>query len=96
MSPSQKVMYNPNNAQTLVENVMDINWKDGRYNFKETPLSQLISIINQIYQSNIILEGKFTKQPSFTGSIRYDETLDDVIENSVSALTLHTKNRIVK
>ncbi|MBU5889861.1 hypothetical protein JVV71_21365, partial [Vibrio cholerae O1] len=37
MSPSQKVMYNPNNAQTLVENVMDINWKDGRYNFKETP-----------------------------------------------------------
>ena len=38
MSPSQKVMYNPNNAQTLVENVMDINWKDGRYNFKETPI----------------------------------------------------------
>lgn len=93
MSPSQKVMYNPNNAQTLVENVMDINWKDGRYNFKETPLSQLISIINQIYQSNIILEGKFTKQPSFTGSIRYDETLDDVIDKLCFSLNLTYKKQ---
>ena len=93
MSPSQKVMYNPNNAQTLVENVMDINWKDGRYNFKETPLSQLISIVNQIYQSNIILEGKFTKQSSFTGSIRYDETLDDVIEKLCFSLNLTYKKQ---
>ena len=93
MSPSQKVMYNPNNAQTLVENVMDINWKDGRYNFKETPLSQLISIVNQIYQSNIILEGKFTKQPSFTGSIRYDETLDDVIDKLCFSLNLTYKKQ---
>ena len=30
MSPAQKVMYNPNNAQTQVENIMNINWKDGR------------------------------------------------------------------
>lgn len=93
MSPSQKVMYNPNNAQTLVENVMDINWKDGRYNFKETPLSQLISIVNQIYQSNIILEGKFTKQPSFTGSIRYDETLNDVIDKLCFSLNLTYKKQ---
>ena len=93
MSPSQKVMYNPNNAQTLVENVMDINWKDGRYNFKETPLPQLISIVNQIYQSNIILEGKFTKQSSFTGSIRYDETLDDVIEKLCFSLNLTYKKQ---
>ena len=93
MSPAQKVMYNPNNAQTLVENVMDINWKDGRYNFKETPLPQLISIVNQIYQSNIILEGKFTKQSSFTGSIRYDETLDDVIEKLCFSLNLTYKKQ---
>ena len=88
-----QVMYNPNNAQTLVENVMDINWKDGRYNFKETPLPQLISIVNQIYQSNIILEGKFTKQSSFTGSIRYDETLDDVIEKLCFSLNLTYKKQ---
>ena len=72
---------------------MDINWKDGRYNFKETPLSQLISIVNQIYQSNIILEGKFTKQPSFTGSIRYDETLDDVIDKLCFSLNLTYKKQ---
>ena len=93
MSPAQKVMYNPNNAQTQVENIMNINWKDGRYNFKDTPLPQLISIVNQIYQSNIILEGKFTKQSSFTGSIRYDETLDDVIEKLCFSLNLTYKKQ---
>ena len=40
-------MYNPNNAQTLVEKCNGYHWKDGRYNFKETPLPQLISIVNQ-------------------------------------------------
>ena len=93
MSPAQKVMYNPNNAQTQVENIMNINWKDGRYNFKDTPLPQLISIVNQIYQSNIILVGKFTEQSSFTGSIRYDESLNDVIEKLCFSLNLTYKNQ---
>ena len=90
-STGEKIIMSP--SQTLVENVMDINWKDGRYNFKETPLPQLISIVNQIYQSNIILEGKFTKQSSFTGSIRYDETLDDVIEKLCFSLNLTYKKQ---
>lgn len=91
MSPSQKVMYNPNNAQTLVENVMVSIGRTEDTTSKKPHYPSSFQIINQIYQSNIILEGKFTKQPSFTGSIRYDETLDDVIDKLCFSITLHTK-----
>lgn len=88
MFPSQKVIYNSNNAQTQIEDIIDVNWKNGRYNFKETPLSNLILIVNQIYQSDIILEEKYSKHALFTGNIRYDETLDDVIEKLCFSLGL--------
>ena len=38
-------------------------------------------------------KGKFTKQSSFTGSIRYDETLDDVIEKLCFSLNLTYKKQ---
>ncbi|WP_394853795.1 DUF4974 domain-containing protein [Bacteroides thetaiotaomicron] len=60
---------------------------------QRNPITPAISIVNQIYQSNIILEGKFTKQSSFTGSIRYDETLDDVIEKLCFSLNLTYKKQ---
>ena len=56
-------------------------------------LNYTLMFVNQIYQSNIILEGKFTKQPSFTGSIRYDETLDDVIDKLCFSLNLTYKKQ---
>ena len=36
---------------------------------------------------------KFTEQSSFTGSIRYDESLNDVIEKLCFSLNLTYKNQ---
>ena len=42
------------------------------------PLKRLIPIINQLYHTNIVYEGK-SDQSTFSGTIRQDEPLDDVI-----------------
>ena len=42
------------------------------------PLNRFISIINQMYHVNIVYEGKDETSP-FSGTIRQEEALDDII-----------------
>ena len=83
MQPLQKVTYNVDNAQTQIENISNISWENGRYNFEDVPLTQLIETVNQMYNTNIVLKRNLGKKALFSGSIRYDETLDDVLDLSL-------------
>ena len=80
MQPLQKVTYNVDNAQTQIENISNISWENGRYNFEDVPLPQLIETVNQMYNTNIVLKRNLGKKALFSGSIRYDDTLDDVLD----------------
>ena len=53
MKPLQRVIYNPRNAEMRVEQITNIKWENGKYNFTDIPLQELISIINQMYLSLI-------------------------------------------
>lgn len=88
MHPLQKLTYNLENSQTQIEDIANISWENGRYNFKDVPLVQLIEIVNQMYHTNIILKGKQDDESLFSGSIRYDETIDDVIDKISFSLNL--------
>ena len=88
MKPLQKVIYNPNNAETTVEQIANIKWENGKYNFTDIPLQELIGIINQMYDSDITLAKDINHEAAFTGSIRYDEPLDDVIDKICFSLNL--------
>ena len=92
MKPLQKVLYNPNNAQTEITEIYNVNWENGKYNFKDTPLVQLIQIINQIFNANISVDSEIGQQSAFTGSIRYDESLEDVINKICFSLNLKNEN----
>ena len=88
MQPLQKVTYNVDNAQTQIENISNISWENGRYNFEDVPLTQLIETVNQMYNTNIVLKRNLGKKELFSGSIRYDETLDDVLDKICFSLNL--------
>lgn len=93
LSPMQKIIYDSSTAQTEIKDVSNINWKDGRYFFKDTPLSKLATIINQLYDTNIMLEVKIEKEAVFTGSIRYDESLEEVVDKICFTLNLKKEKR---
>ena len=97
MKPLQKVIYNPNNAETRIEQIANIKWENGKYNFTDIPLQELISIINQMYNSDVTLAKGINHESAFTGSIRYDEPLEDVINKICFTLNLNKEehaNRI--
>ena len=55
MQPLQKVTYNVDNAQTQIENISNISWENGRYNFEDVPLTQLIETVNQKYGNTCVM-----------------------------------------
>lgn len=98
MKPLQKVIYNPSNAETRIEQIANIKWENGKYNFTDIPLQELISIINQMYNSYVILDQGLNHESAFTGSIRYDEPLEDVVNKICFTLNLNKEehaNRII-
>ena len=100
MKPLQKMIYNSLNAQTRIEQIANIKWENGKYNFTDIPLLELIEIINQMYNSNVTLAKNINHESAFTGSIRYDESLGDVINKICFSLNLekeeYTNEIIIK
>lgn len=97
MQPMQKMIYNPQEGRTLLEDFANISWDNGKYQLNEMPLKQLVKTINQLYNTNIILKRNLKKESAFTGTIRYDEPLDDVLNKICFSLDLkieHINNEI--
>ena len=91
MFPSQKLIYNSANSQTQIESITNINWENGKYTFKDIPLNQLIEFINQKYDSDIVLKATHIQQSSFSGHIRHDEKIDEVLYKICYSLNLNKK-----
>lgn len=93
MRPLQRLVYDSANRQMQVEDIANISWGDGRYIFKEVPLSQLIRLLSHQYHVDILLEGEVGKDDLFSGSIYYNETLDDVLDKLGYSLQLEREWR---
>lgn len=88
LKPSQKIIYNANSSETKVESLADMGWKNERFHFIEIPLGKLLMFINKLYNVNIKTETNIDKNIAFTGNIRYNEPLDDVIDKICYSLNL--------
>lgn len=93
MKPLQKMRYNPNTAQTELEEIVNINWENGKYKFTDIPLAELIQAINQMHNADITLGKEVNQESAFTGSIRYDESLDDIISKICFSLNLRKEEK---
>lgn len=93
MEPSQRVTYHFESGQVNTENVSTTQWKNGKFHFTNIHLEQLIQTINQLYNTNIRIESTLDEEAAFTGSIRHDEQLNDVVNKICFALNLHQKEQ---
>lgn len=91
MKPLQELVYNPVSARTQLRRIENIEWQNGRYSFTQFNLEHLTRIMNQMYGSHITISDKVNKNCAFTGSIRYDESLEDVIDKICFSLNLRSK-----
>lgn len=91
MRPLQKLTYNPVDSQSQISDIANISWEDGRYNFKDVPLTQLIQTVGQMYHADILLQGVHKDESSFSGSIHYNEPLDNVLNKICFSLNLNVR-----
>ncbi len=99
MNPSEKILYRPAEAHavTLVK-INGVTWSDGKYRFSEIPLQQLLDNIAHLYAVTIEVDEGVDVRSTFSGSIRHDESLTDVIEKICFSLGIRyrEKNGIIR
>ncbi len=88
MQPLQQVLYDSSDSEIQMRNIENIEWQDGKFKFNAMPLNQLLHVISQIYNVQIVFEGK-GDNPSFSGTIRQDESLRHVIDKICFIMNLH-------
>lgn len=94
MQPFEKITHDIKYEKLKKEQIENINYKNGSFQFTELPLEKLIKTINSMYNSNVRLEAiDLTGQPAFTGKIRVKETLEDVLKKICYSLSLRMKER---
>lgn len=79
MKPNQRLTYR-SNGKITVDAFSNIEWTHGIYKFSDMRLDSLISTVNGVYDANLKLAADVSPGILFTGSIRYDERLEDIIE----------------
>lgn len=78
MKPNQRLTYR-SNGRITVDAFSNIEWMHGIYKFSDMRLDSLISTVNSIYDVNLTLAANVPPGILFTGAIRYDERLEDII-----------------
>lgn len=91
MRPLQKLGYNSINSQTRIDNISNISWENGRYSFKDIPLTQLIQIVNRMYHTDILILKVHRNETLFSGSIHHDESLENVLNKICFSLNLNVR-----
>ena len=94
MSPHQKITHYIEKREILKENIKNMDWEDGKFYFKELPLPQLIETINTMYNSHIRLKvNNQVIKSAFTGNIRYEESLEEVLHKICYSLDFNFQNQ---
>lgn len=92
MQPLQKITHQVETGLINKERVRNISYKNGRFQFTDLPLKQLIEMVNSKYNSRIRLEGiNPVREAAFTGRIGVDEPLEDVLHKICFSLSLEQK-----
>ncbi|QIU96382.1 FecR family protein [Bacteroides faecium] len=93
LKPKDKIIYNPETTEIEIETVNHTRWENGRYLFTDITLEELVEIINQKYTSRLVLAKEINKQYKYTGSLNYDEQLEDVIKKICYSMSLKAEKK---
>ena len=90
LRPNQSITYNSNNQHIVIEeaNTEELEWRNGRYTFKEMSLKEAVPIFNRIYNANIV-PSEAIANIAFSGYIDKKNSLT----HSLEVITLATGTR---
>lgn len=99
LSPMQKLNYIASKSETILNIINnDFDWKSNIYKFIDTPLDELILILNQLYNVQIKVKRTVFNKNIFSGKIILSEPLNNILDKICinTGLTLsHTHNSII-
>ena len=93
MKPKEKIIYDPETANVILEKEKYIHWEDGRYLFTDIALDNLIEIINAKYDSQITLGKNVNKKYKYYGSIYHNEPLENIIKKLCYSMSLKIEKK---
>lgn len=88
VSPNERVILDTEKLQYSVEKDNTIQWVNNQYRFNAITLSKLIHFINQNYDCDIEVKSLDLEYLFFTGSISYDEPIEQIVEKISFTLDL--------
>lgn len=80
MKPSQELTFNTKDATVKLDEMKGVKWKNGNYEFTNVDLRSWIEIVGRIYNVKISLEDEQPTKNMLNGRLRYNESLEEVIE----------------
>ncbi|MDR0892143.1 MAG: FecR family protein [Mediterranea sp.] len=79
MRPMQTLVYNVEKGDMRVDPINGVQWQNGRYYFQRLNLVRLTRFLSELYGVRFEIETKMVRENAFTGYIRYDEPLEEVL-----------------
>lgn len=94
MKPNEQISYDTRTGEIRFEKVdaAEYDWRTDRYRFVDKPLKELIDFINRNYKVNITLGSAVNQGILFTGTIRKEEHLMDVLDKICISMDLKMEN----
>ena len=90
--PSQRIIYNSLEVSAQVIPIYEnIHWVNGNYRLSQINLTDLVDFLDWKYNTKIELEKLPRKSLKVTGNIRYDESLESVLNKISYSLNLKYK-----
>lgn len=82
IKPYEQVVYDVAAKQATLSRVdiVEYDWRSTDFRFREKPLKELVDFLNRTYRVKISIRDKAFEKMRFTGSIRRNESLSDVLE----------------
>ncbi len=93
MKPADQIIYNTVTHEVTNNEIdlKDYDWRSEEYRFIDKPMSELIDLINKSYQANIKICDAQCARNLFSGTIRKNESLEDVLDKICISFNLKIK-----
>lgn len=91
MKPYEQVVYDVAAKQATLSrvDVVEYDWRSTDFRFRDKPLKELVEFLNRTYKVRISIRDKEFEKMRFSGSIRRNESLSDVLEKVCISSNLH-------
>lgn len=93
MKPGQRISYCASTDKIELKSVEMIEWDNGRYHFTDRSLDELVACISNLYHVEVKPARDLSRHHRFNGYIRYDESLESVLDKICYNASLRYKKR---